>query len=490
MPSIDHLAGRHVVIDKRKGQYVCFPDVLCSTTRRLIAVYREADTHVAGRCAILYKISGDLGRTWSKARYLNEHAGHCPRISTLGDGSVAIIDDMTNTVFYGDASLDSFTPRPYAGAHIPLADRLLELPGGALFTTGHTHRGTFPHPKTRQPTSEQMGYVSENRGQDFHPLSVVAYDRNLVLCEASVVRLPSGELYALMRENSFVYEPMYSCRSFDDGRTWSRPAPTRLIGHRPTVGLTREGKLLVTYRNVGPDPGTAAWLGDASDLDGDFAVHGRTPSPDNPRLTSEGLLIENASGKFAPARYALRPLTDPERARATLACEVRVDRAGKNGCGVLLGGWWRLFPDRIEPPDTGGARAPSIALRRGRFHELRFVYDKGRATLYVDNEKKIRIEVDANSANARPIVFGTQSFTEHNHGRHIWRTVALAIDEPEYARKYRFHWDWRDGLPDAYARARVLELKNARFCTSGDFGYSGWTQLPDGRFFCAYHHNE
>lgn len=489
MPTIDHLRDRHVVIDKRKGHYICFPDVAHAASGRLIAVYRDADKHVAERCAILYKTSGDLGRTWADARPLNAASGHCPRVSWLRDGTPAIIDDMTNTIFFGDDAFEAFTPQAYAGAHIPLADRVLELPDGAFFTTGHTHRGNFPHPKTRQPTSEQMGYQSDNRGKDFYPLSVIAFDPCLVLCEASVARLADGRLLALMRENSFVYEPMYYCLSSDNGRTWTRPAPTPLIGHRPTLGLTSRGKLLVTYRNVGPDPGTAAWLGDLEELTGDFAVHGRTPSPGNPKLTEEGLLIENKSGKLDLARYALRPLTDPEEARAVLTCEVRVDRAGRNGCGVLFGGWWRLFPDHIEPPGQLGVARP-VPVRRGLFHELRFVYNKGAVTLFVDGEKKTRIRADARSADARPIVFGAKSFAEKNHGRHLWRKLTLAIDEPRYARKYRWSWDHRDGLPDAWARARVLELKNARFCTSGDFGYSGWTELPDGRFFCAYHHND
>jgi hypothetical protein len=33
-----------------------------------------------------------------------------------------------------------------------------------------------------------------------------------------------------------------------------------------------------------------------------------------------------------------------------------------------------------------------------------------------------------------------------------------------------------------------LELKNDRNADSPDFGYSGWTSLEDGTFFCVYHH--
>ena len=40
-----------------------------------------------------------------------------------------------------------------------------------------------------------------------------------------MVRLPDGRILALLRENSFVYEPMYAVLSADDGNTWSRPGP-------------------------------------------------------------------------------------------------------------------------------------------------------------------------------------------------------------------------------------------------------------------------
>ncbi len=34
----------------------------------------------------------------------------------------------------------------------------------------------------------------------------------------------------------------------------------------------------------------------------------------------------------------------------------------------------------------------------------------------------------------------------------------------------------------------VLTLDLDESGVFGDYGYSGWVQLPDGRVFCAYHH--
>ena len=89
------------------------------------------------------------------------------------------------------------------------------------------------------------------------------------------------------------------------------PRPTPLIGHRPCVGALDDGRLLVTYRNVAPEGGTAAWLGSLDELDHDFAVHAWRPSPKNPVLTEQGLLIDNQSGPEAAVRYALRPHDRP-----------------------------------------------------------------------------------------------------------------------------------------------------------------------------------
>jgi len=163
-----------------------------------------------------------------------------------------------------------------------------------------------------------------------------------------------------------------------------------------------------------------------------------------------------------------------------------VDAAEGQACGIRFGGrWWRLFPDRLEVED----RAP-LAWEPGRFHDLVLTYCRGLVTLSVDGRRRARLRVDARAADTRPILFGTPSMTTENAGRHVWRTLTLETREPRYERHYLWSWTHRDGLPDAWSRAQVLELDNDRFAAFGDFGYSGWVELPDGRFFCAYHHGD
>jgi hypothetical protein len=485
MPTLAHAPERHVVIDRRPGHYLCFPDVCRTADGRLLTAYNEYDQHVGARRRLLLRESADQGRTWSAPRMLRADASHCPRFSQLSSDQLVLSDDSGPVLHWSADQGRHWAAAPIAGVTHGLLDRILELDTDSLAMAGHMHRGAFPHPKTRQPTTEQMLYRSADRGRTWRQHAVIAHDPCLVLCEASLVRLPEGRLLALMRENSFVYEPMYACVSEDGGDTWSEPQPTRLIGHRPTLGLTSGGRLLCTYRNVGPDSGTCAWLGSLEDLCGEFAVHGLAPDPGNPTLGEDGLLIRNDAGPQAPARYALRPLTDPERAVAELEAQVLCRAAQDKGCGLRLGVWWKIFPERIvaDVPD-----AEPVALEPDRFHTLRLVYAGGKVALSVDGEVRQEIPVNPRAADARAIVFGTRSATEDNGGEHLWRRLKLRTVEPRYGRDYTWTWHAAWGLPDAWVRSHVLELANDRRAQYPDFGYSGWCELESGRFFGVFHH--
>ncbi|WP_147820823.1 sialidase family protein [Salidesulfovibrio onnuriiensis] len=488
MPSISDNAKRHVVIDRRARHYLCFPDICATPSGRLIVAYNEYDQHVGNRRFLLTKHSDDNGATWSEPRIVRSERSHCPRLTRLGDGHILLLEDMHKAALWSSDNGNNWAEVKTSGIQHGLIDRVLEIDAETLLTAAHSHRGTHAHPAIRQAPAEQMVYISENRGQVWKPLSVMANDRNLVLCEASMCRLEDGRIIALLRENSFVYEPMYLCVSSDNGNTWSDPRPTPLIGHRPTLGLTPSGKLLVTYRDVGPDRGTAAWLGSLEELD-DFRVHGHAPGA--PSLTEEGLRVVSGPGAEEVVRYALRPLTDPRHATAEMEVEVRVDLAGENGCGLRFAGlWWMLFPDRIVPrPAREDMESPEgVPLPEGRFNVIRLAYDRGRCSLLVNGEERLALDVPGDDAETRPILFGAPYPFEDNAVDCTWKRVRLQTEEPGYHRKYSWSWQSEDGLPDQWKRDHVLELKNDRDANPGDFGYSGWVSLPDGRLLCAYHH--
>lgn len=483
MPTLTHLPNRHTVIDRRDGEYICFPDVIRAADGSLVVAYNEADQHVTpSKRKLLVRRSSDNGYTWGEIIRVDVSRSHCPRLNLLDNGQLFMTSSSAYCHFSSDHGKTWDTHRVTGIPH-DMLDRIIDLGDDGWLCTGHLHRGTYPHPAIRQAPAEQMMYRSEDQGMTWHPLSVIARERNLVLCEASVIRLPDGRLLSLMRENSFVYEPMYVCLSDDDGGTWSDPIPTPLIGHRPTIGLTG-GDLLVTYRNVGPDMGTSAWLGSLDELTQDFQPHGRHPAEHNPLLTKEGLLVKNEAGKNEVVRYALRPMTDPRSAIATLEAVVRVDEAEENGCAMRLGCWWRITPQGITA-DEGEAFFP---LATSGFNTIRLEYRHGVVTLFINGEECGSVSVDSDHADTRPILFGAPYPFENNRVHCIWKQVSLKIEEPRLERTYRWDWSHEDGLPDQWVQDNVLELQNDRHAAPPDFGYSGWAELEDGSFFCAYHH--
>ncbi|MGL1861495.1 MAG: glycoside hydrolase [Pseudodesulfovibrio sp.] len=483
MPTLNDIAERHVVIDRRDGEYICFPDVVCAADDTLILVYNEQDKHVQPtRRVALSKTSRDNGKTWGEIVRMDSVNSHCPRVVKLADNEI-IMSDASRVFFHSHDNGASWETRPVTGTRHDMLDRIIDLGDGTFLTTGHTHVGE-EHPAIRQAPAEQMVYRSTDHCLTWEPLGPVATERNLVLCEASMVLLLDGRIACLMRENSFVYEPMYICMSDDKGGSWSAPTPTPLIGHRPTMGLTSDGRLLVTYRDLSPDMGTSAWVGTLDELMAGFMVQGRHENPANPTQTADGLHVENEECWDSVVRYALRPITDPRSATATLEAEVRVDASDTNGCGLRLGTWWRMSSDSITPD---GEDEESISMEPGQFNTIRLDYAKGEVTLTINGEKRTTIEVDDDHADTRPILFGAPYPFEENSVDCTWKRVSLTVDEPSMDRQYAWNWNAEDGLPDQEALDRILELKNDRHAAPPDFGYSGWAELADGSFFCAHH---
>lgn len=479
MPSISGIDSRHVIIDKRRGQYLCFPDVCRMPGGRIVCAYQEYDQHAATRRDLLVKTSEDQGRTWSAARKLPVDISHCPRLSLLGNGELHLLDTNGKRLFISPDQGDTWLgpTNPGVRTNHVVFDRPLQLGADTLLTTGHEHRGA-PLPLLRQAPAEQLAYLSKDRGRTYTPLAPIYGGTDLVLCEGSLCLLPDGRIAALMRENSMVFEPMYLSLSSDRGRTWTAPEPTPLVGHRPTLGMTSSGKLLVTYRDVGPDCGTAAWLGTLDELRGSYMVHGLN-------------------------RWALRPMTDPATATAEVECEVRCKAGSMNaytqdndsGAGMHLGLWWRILPDCVlaELPlkhENATPETVRAALPKDQLNTVRLTYASGAVTLRINGHTRAEVRVDPQQASTRIMAFGAISKTgsDGNGEKVVWKRVSQRVSEPRFGREHGWKWQATDGLPHGPKQASVLELDNDRDAHYGDFGYSGWCETGAGRFFCAYHH--
>lgn len=497
MRSLSARPDRHVTIAQTDGDYISFPDVCVTPVGRLICVYRVADKHVATRSRLEVKTSDDRGRTWSAPHVLADR-GHCPRLAVLENGDVLLISDGTplGTSLYRSSDDGRTWSKPtVAGLKHGIPDRPLRIGKGSLLTTGHRHIGTSKSPLLGQATSEQVLYRSDDMGVSWREWAVLACNPNLVLCEASMFKMPDESLRVYLRENSGVQEPTYVMSSFDEGASWTPPEASPTIGHRPCAGLLQSGRVLVTYRHVGPNGGNRAWLGDV-DRDRFFAPAAFDLGA-GARLTSDALILENESGDDNAVMYSLRPMTDPRSASAQLDVNLAVLRNEGQHCGMHLGCLWRIYPDRIEPQIPGIEPVPISANEQ---HLVTIRYDKGVVSLTVDGKDRLRVDLGQKGLRldraCRPIYLGNLPKTfpwcgpfrfERNGGKSVWKSICLRIDEPRF-RRYEWSWKPADGLPNQYEVAHVLELQNDRHSPPGDFGYSGWTQFSDGEIFCAAHY--
>ncbi len=498
MRSLTGMPERHVTIARSDGDYISFPDVCLTRGGRLLCAYRVADAHVAKRARLEVKSSDDRGRTWSAAQVLAPTAGHCPRLSVLEDGTVLLLCDgfPGGTALFRseDEGRTWSAPTMHPFRH-GIPDRPVRIGASTLLTAGHRHIGGAVSPVIGQAPSEQVMYRSDDLGKSWREWSLLACDPNLVLCEVSQFRMPDGSLRAFLRENSGCQEPTYRTASFDEGASWTPVQGTPMIGHRPCAGLLRSGQVLVTYRHVGLDGGNRAWMGDVDRMP-EFAVSAFDPGS-GARLSPDGLIIENDEGAPNAVLYSLRPITDPRSASAELEAEIAVERGNGAHCGITLGCTWSLLPDRVQAQVRG---AQPVSVDATRPHRYRFAYERGKVSLDIDGERRQALDLEAAGLKIdrmrRPVragnlpeqwvLMGAPRFSK-NAGRSVWRSLRLRIAEPRY-RTYEWSWSFREGFLNQYEREHVLELRNDRHSPTGDFGYSGWVQFPDGEVFCAAHY--
>lgn len=497
MRSITDMPDRHVTIARSDTDYISFPDVCLTHGGRLICAYRVADKHVATRSRMEVRTSEDLGKTWSEPFVLADR-GHCPRLTVLEDGEVLLITDSSpvgGATYRSSDEGQTWSEPKATGLRHAIPDRPLRIGESSFLTAGHRHVGKATNSLLGQATSEQVMYRSDDNGSTWSEWAPLAIDVGLVLCEVSMFKTPDGSLRALLRENSGVQEPTYVMGSRDEGASWSPPEPNPTIGHRPCAGLLRSGKTLITYRHVGPNGGNRAWLGD---VDAErFYAPSAYDVGDGARLTEDALLIENAEGNADAVTYCLRPITDPRYATARLEARLSVETAQANHCCVMLGCRWSVLPDRVlaDVPDVEPVMVDATVP-----HDYVFTYDRGTVGLQIDGEAKCTFDLAAAGVALdrarRPVRFGNapRGFPgfapfafEQNAGKSRWYAAKLSIHEPRYG-DTEWSWSPAEGLPNQYEVDRILELHNDGKSGLGDFGYSGWVQLPDGRVFVASHY--
>ncbi|TZF81916.1 exo-alpha-sialidase [Pedobacter sp. BS3] len=112
---------------------------------------------------------------------------------------------------------------------------------------------------------------SSDGGFTWTPWKIVLDTPGFKPCEPEIIRSPDGkELLCLIRENQ-KRESWYMV-SRNEGKTWSKPQtlPKTLFGDRHQAKYSRDGRLVIVFRDTGKDSPTrthfVAWIGKYEDI--------------------------------------------------------------------------------------------------------------------------------------------------------------------------------------------------------------------------------
>lgn len=207
------------VIDKRAGRYLSFPDVVRLPSGALLVAYRDADKHFPPdppQTEMLLAVSHDDGKTWDplgpfphNPREREEWAWHCPRLSLLSDGRVALVCDLaaprkgiaTLYVSVSDDGGHTWSPPVHTGVDGIVPDRIIELDPNEWIFTAH-----YSSPRGG-PTFYQFVVATNDGGRSWANRSTISDDPDLLLCEGSMVLDDEKQLICYLRENSLSITP-------------------------------------------------------------------------------------------------------------------------------------------------------------------------------------------------------------------------------------------------------------------------------------------
>jgi hypothetical protein len=341
------------------------------------------------------------------------------------------------------------------------------------------------------------GVISTDKGKTWSLTVPVTDDPLVGDCEVGVVEYRKGSLLGVTRigdAGSALGQPSRFVRSNDYGRTWAKPVLSPIYAHRACVKPLQNGKLLVSFRNAWGTPGTSIFVFDPNEQFA-YGPNSFLWDPSRCRLEDDAMVLDTGEGSQQVAAFTLYPMEDDESA-LDLEFELAVASAQSNACNVAAGAWIRFLPNRVEI-----AERPSdgFDIDATKFHRYRIVHEGGRIVVSVDGEQKL--DVSDKDIFTRLVRFGCRDGRasipakmdpkertrqplrgpryEQTTGVSRWRSFRASIRN---RRDHSVEWAWApaNGFPDQFQRDRVVCLEPNGSMSSGDSGYSGWDQMPDG----------
>jgi lysophospholipase L1-like esterase len=284
---LDGDEARQATVHRVPGKYQGHPTTVLLPDGALLCVHPEGH----GKGPIVLQRSSDGGRTWSEPLPVPENwatSQETPTIHRLvdRDGKARLVlfsglHPIRSSVSEDDGR--TWTPlQPIGdfGGIVAMAS-VIRLRDGAYAAFFHDDGRFFAaNGKRSQFTVYQTRSV--DGGLSWSAPTVVWTGADMDLCEPGVLRSPDGaRLAMLLRENSR-RQPSQVMFSDDEAVTWNAPRalPQALCGDRHVGAYGPDGRLLVSFRDVGKDSTTrgdlVAWVGTWDDLvagrDGQYRV--------------------------------------------------------------------------------------------------------------------------------------------------------------------------------------------------------------------------
>jgi len=515
--------GRHVTIARNPPVWFGFPEVVRVGQRTLIVTHNDGHQHGGGG-GLFVRRSEDLGRTWQSPVVLPLTGVNCPRLQVLRDGSLLLLADVHGAVGLTPLFRSENRGRSWrkigeldaakAGGHAAIVpSRVQELARGAWLVVGSWYPGGKPWEGTE---GEQLEFFrSTDRGANwvFHSALQAFPQHRHSLSEASLLTLKDGRLVLFAREGRGDGFPGIKAYSRDEGKTWEVQELPFAITGRTHAGFLPDGRVMLTFRSGIGRQALWAWIGDPLEAPRPSAAAGvHFNDARSVGLRDGALHLDNDGRRGQFTQYFFRPPGQPYAA-LDIICEARVvENLGRAATiSIPYAGLLRVFPERVELETTAGVKHPPVTVSAGDFHTYRIAVRDGRLRLWTDGQERLsadRLDTTAtvqawtpSRASVHGLAFGNERLKNWgNHGRavvhpdlwepnitpevtgySIWRRFEAAISESDQPPR-RIAWNApTDGFPDQYQLDHIVEVEAS--VAGHDQGYSGWTQLPDGRLF-------
>ena len=262
------------VVSRDDSIYEAWPDVVLCDSGRMVCIFTECKHHGdRADSRLVYAISDNRGRTWSKKRYLSEIGAQngfydAARITKLSDGRLVVVcaylswkseaerlerlKNAHNHLWFSSDEGETWEGPIDTPARGIVPDKILELQSGRWLLAAH-------HPSPDHGKLTEYLWYSDDKGATWSERILLATDPRYNLCEVSMVEAEPNVIVAFFRENSGMGWDCFKSISKDGGETWEGVYNVPLPGcHRPTAGFLNDGSLLVTYRFM---QGGKGWLG-------------------------------------------------------------------------------------------------------------------------------------------------------------------------------------------------------------------------------------